>query len=192
MELALVYYSLRLMFRAGVQPAVWMDDNLVRLHTDPGLEGCGYLSSYLVVRFGVIPTLFDFYGVLTGEIFLKNSGQIFSGDARTFPDHRFDIAGEYVDGGNNEHVILTSVNMDPAVGSTAGARRIVNPADVSGAEPDERTGMLAQGGKDKFSYLTGFQNFACVNVNGLHKDMVFSDMQSVLGLTHGGAGSKNI
>ena len=52
--------------------------------------------------------------------------------------------------------------------------------------------MLAQGGKDKFSYLTGFQNFACVNVNGLHKDMVFSDMQSVLGLTHGGAGSKNI
>ena len=95
MELALIHDSFRLMFRAGVQPAVRMHDNLVRLHADPGLEGCGYLGSYLIVRLGMIPILFHFYGILTGKIFLKNTGQIFSGDAGNLPAVR---CGQFVPG----------------------------------------------------------------------------------------------
>lgn len=156
------------------------------------LEGCGYLGSYLIVRLGMIPILFHFYGILTGKIFLKNTGQIFSGDAGNLPVTASmslgnTLTAETMNMSSLRPLIWILPWVLPQEQGVLSIQRCLRCGTL-----DERTGMLAQGGKDQFSYLTGFQNFASVNVNGLHKDMVFSDMQSVLGLAHGGAGSKNI
>ena len=169
-----------------------MYDDAVGLDADAGLEGGRNLGGYLVIRFRVVRVLLDLDRVLAGEILLKYADEVLAGDAVQLADDRLDITGEDVDGGDDEHVILAAVDVDTAVGSAAGAGGVVDPADVAGAEPDQRAGVLAQGGEDQLAHLTGLEHFAGVNVHRLHEDVVLGDVQAVLGFAHGGAGAENV
>ena len=52
--------------------------------------------------------------------------------------------------------------------------------------------MLAQRGENKFADLAGLQHFAGMDINCLHQDMVFCNVQAVLGFAHGRAGTEDV
>ena len=169
-----------------------MDNHLGGLHADAGLQRRGYFRRHGVVRRGIVGVLLNFHGVLAGEVLLENADQVFTGDAVQVADHGLDIAREHVHGGNDEHVVLPAVDMDPSVGSAAGAGGVVDPADVAGAEADQGTGVLAQRGKDQLADLAGLQHFAGMDIHRLHQDVVLRNVQAVLGFAHGRAGAEDI
>ena len=57
--------------------------------------------------------------------------------------------------------------MDSSVRSAAGALAVVDPADVACAETNQRTRVLAESCKYKLAYLTGLEDFARMDIDGL-------------------------
>ena len=168
------------MLGAGVQSAVRMYDDLCGLHADACLERCGNLCCDGLIILRIIGILLDLDGVFVREILLEDADEIFAGDAALLADDRFDIARKYIDGGDDEHIILAAENMDPAVCSAALARCLVDAADIAGAEADQRSGVLAERRKDQLAGLAGRQDLAGVEIDRLNEDVVFCDVQAVV------------
>ena len=82
--------------------------------------------------------------------------------------------------------------MNPAMGTAAGAGSIVDPADITRAEPDQGPCVLTQGCEYQFADFTGFQHLAGVNVHSFHQYVILRDMQSILCLAHSRAGAEDV
>ena len=179
-QLALVNDALGLVLGTGIQTAVRMHDDTRRLDADPRLERCGDLCRDGLVVLRVIGVLLDLDRVLVREILLEDADEVFAGDAVLLADDRFNIAREHIDGGDDEHVVLTPEDVDPAVRSAALARRLVDAADVAGAEADQRSCVLAERREDQLAGLAGRQDLAGVEIDRLHEDVVLRDVQAVV------------
>ena len=82
--------------------------------------------------------------------------------------------------------------MDAGQGAAAAAGVGGDVADVAGAEADHRAGLLAQRGVDELAARAGLEHLARRGVHGLHEDLVLHDVQAVLGLAHGRAGTVDV
>ena len=100
------------------------------------------LAGFTPIR--AFKALFDFDGVFIGEIPLKDPDKIFAGNAVLLADDSLNVAREHVYCGNDEHVVFSAQNMDPAVCSAAGAFCVVDSTDIACAETDERTRVLSE------------------------------------------------
>ena len=107
-------------------------------------------------------------------------------------DDSLNVAREHVYCGNDEHVVFSAQNMDPAVRSAAGAFCVVDSTDIACAETDERTRVLSERCEYQLTNLTRLQNLTGVDVNGFNQNMILGDVKSVLSLAHCGAGAENV
>ena len=70
--------------------------------------------------------------------------------------------------------------MYSAVCTSAFARCSVDASDIACLKSDKRTSVFAESCENKFTCLTGFKNFTCVDVNSFNEDVVFSNVQTVV------------
>ena len=90
------------MLGARIQSAVRMNDDPCGLDADTGFERCCYLCCYLVIRLWIIGGFFDLHRILVGEVFLKDTDEIFACYALMLTYNSLNIAGKYIDSRNDD------------------------------------------------------------------------------------------
>ena len=127
--------------------------------------------------------------VLGRVVLVVHANLVFAGQALVLADDGLDVGREDVDGADDEHLVLAAEDVDTARSATAAARRLVDPADVAGAEADHGTRVLEQRGVDDFALLAVGQHLAGHGVNGLDENLVLDQVQAVFLLAHACAGA---
>ena len=168
------------MLGAGVKTAVGMNDDLIGLNADTSLESCGDLSSYSRVVLCNSCCLLDLNSVLACEVLLENADKVLAREVALLADNSLDIARENINSGNDEHIVLSSEDANPAVSTSAAALCSVNTADIACLESDERTSVLAESGEHELTCLTGLEDFSRMYVDCLDEDMVLCDVETIV------------
>jgi pyruvate-ferredoxin/flavodoxin oxidoreductase len=108
---------------------------------------------------------------------------VMRGQSLGFDDDGFDLGREYVYAADDQHVIAAAgYPLHARQRASAFAGRCIQGGQVPGAIADQGDGFLGQSGDDQFAGFARRQRFARFRVNDFAQEMVFHEVQTVLGL----------
>ena len=167
-------------------------DNLLRAHAHVGLDGGHGALRHLVVGLVAAQRALHGHLVLAGEVLLVHADGILAGQALQPAYHKLDVGGEHVHGAHDEHLVLAPGHVDTRQRAPALARVGGHVADVARAEADHGTRLLHERGVHQLARLARCQHLAGRRVHRLHEYLVLHDMQAVVRLARGGAGTVDV
>src|SRR5450631_439356 len=145
------------------------------------------------VAAGEIRAAFDFDRQGIKMIVSFDDQAIFAAQVDFLSRHRFDIAREYVDTTDDEHVIEPAVHAEHSHGrSTAGARLGSKRHDISCSKTDHGSRRFSKRRQHKFAALPFMYRIATGGVEYLDQNVVLRPVKAPLFLAHACAGAEDI
>ena len=91
------------------------------------------------------------------------------------------MRGEDVDAADNEHVVRAAHRLGHSyMGSSAGAGRTVQNADVTGPVTEQGKGLFGDGGEHQFPLGAVREHLAGIGIDDLRDEMILTDVHAFL------------